>query len=84
MLACSFPSNSLFDEQDILSSLSEPLRRDVIAHIAMHLINAVPLLRDANPGFLNAILPLLRNVMPRFRTVYCACCVATTKGVVAF
>jgi hypothetical protein len=55
---------SLFDEQGILSSLSEPLRRDVTAHIATQLISAVPLLRDANPGFLNAILPLLRNVCP--------------------
>lgn len=56
-----FNTNKIFDEEAIIASMSPAIQREIMGHVARSVLQSVPLFREASKGFLNMVLPLLRN-----------------------
>ncbi|XP_072900573.1 potassium/sodium hyperpolarization-activated cyclic nucleotide-gated channel 2-like [Hemitrygon akajei] len=49
-----------FDEEGIISELSEYLREDILGYLCRNLVNNVPMFQNADPNFLKAVITNLR------------------------
>lgn len=58
-----YEKNLVFNEEEVVSSLSPPLQRALAVHNARGIINSVPILHDARMGFINTLIPCLQNVI---------------------
>ncbi|CAL8285897.1 unnamed protein product [Lota lota] len=54
-----FYNGQWFDEDAILATLSEPLRREVMRHNCINLMSNAPMFKDMNPSLLDDLLEVL-------------------------